>query len=61
MVIVTDFVRVTGGLVFETASSTFSSLILLGSSLVMIRVGVLGYFSPHAVARFWVRRLVVSG
>ena len=35
----------------------FLSLIFLVRSLVMVKVGVLGYFSPRAVARSWVRRL----
>ena len=38
-------------------STFFLSLIFLVRSLVMVKVGVLGYFSHRAVAHSWVRRL----
>ena len=58
MVIVADFVRVYRRFsVQDGLLHIFCHFILLGSSLVMIRVGALGYFSPRTVARSWVRRL----
>ena len=42
---------------FERATPHFLDLILLVKILVLVKIGVLVYFSPHTVAHFWDRRL----
>ena len=60
MVIVAAFVHVYSRFsVRDRLLHMFCHLFFLVRSLVMVKVGVLGYFSPRVVARSWVRRLGV--